>query len=299
MKLKNTTAYKLKDYTLLAGTVLAGFKSNGEIVYVNPEPDDTLQFNGDFAYIDLDLDAYPDYLFNLSKHHVVTSYSYNSTYKINLSVKPQGLDGNAVAGSFFTVGSVMYSSFQTYRPYQIPHDYPIDFMLSFQDNLFQVMGFIEIDSIGNLLEAGGHWNSEHHEVYLGVRFYAADNNRHYGWIRCSVLGNLDAFIIHDFAFESVPDSRIYTGDLTGTNIQSAQVSDWITIYSAQSGIHINIDQQINDPVSVEVYDLSGKCIAKQSLANGEHLMQADYPAGSFIVRATVGDKIYTKDVIIF
>lgn len=298
MKLKNTTSIRLKEYALLAGSVLAGLDVNGEIVYVNPEPDDTLQFNGDFAYIDLDSDGYDDYLFNLYKHNVVTSYDYNSHYEVQLAVRPQGLADNAVAGSYFVTGSVMYNFHDVYVPYLIPDNYPIDFMISFQDAGFQVMGYFVIDSAGNHEMFKGNWNSEHHDVYLGIRFYAVDHNLHYGWIRCSVIGSLDAFIIHDFAFEGIPEKSIRTGDMTGTATSDIQAINWISVSTNGSELSIQIDQHIQNTVELNIYDLNGRLISNTSHNPGNHQLHLDAPTGTYIVTAITSDKQFTQKIMI-
>lgn len=82
-------------------------------------------------------------------------------------------------------------------------------------------------SSGNFLGAG--------EKYLGVRFFI-DDHQHYGWIRLEVPSDASQLRVFDWAYQSVADSAIYTGD----SIDMA------------ASLSVDGENFVNDPVTVDI-----------------------------------------------
>lgn len=288
----------LKEYSLLASALLSGLKGYSDIVYTNPEPDGVLEFNDDVAYIDMDASGTVDVEFHVGRAFCATEY-YQTIYSVNFNLQIPNTMYNRVAGSFFTIGDVMYSSFQTYRPYAIPVNYLIGPVLSFQDNHWQLLAYLQEDLDGNLLDAAGKWYPQQEEQFIGLHFTSVDGLRHYGWIRCTMVDTLQKFIIHDFAYEDIPELPIRTGQTSGTLVSIHDLKSSAEVFAANNTIYINLNtEQLSDDHRVDIYDISGARIHTEMLNTPNTEIHLNAPTGTYLVTISNQHTQFTRNIIL-
>jgi hypothetical protein len=67
------------------------------------------------------------------------------------------------------------------------------------------------DEFGTTFQYSGAWRDQY-EKFMGVRFIIK-GEPHYGWIRLSVNSHANNYILHDYAYEIMPDLAIAAGDI--------------------------------------------------------------------------------------
>lgn len=102
------------------------------------------------------------------------------------------------------------------------------------------------------------------EKFMGVQF-RAEGGTHYGWIRMSVASDSPGSIIHDWAYETVPDRGITTGlavhHVSPTGSHSLPYSTWATaatniqaaVDAAQYGAYVVVKDgvyAVSSPVTI-------------------------------------------------
>ena len=116
---------------------------------------------------------------------------------------------------------------------------------------------------GGIPTGSGPWNGTE-PGFMGVRFHAADGT-HYGWIRLSVYDEFPGIVIHDWAYETVPDRGIVAGTMlhyvspTGhhlspyTNWTDAATNIQAAVDVAQYGAMVLVTDStyfVNSPIAI-------------------------------------------------
>lgn len=299
MKHMPNARFTLKEYGLMATTLLSCFKVSAEIIYTNPEPDPVLQLDDDFAFLDLDQNGSDELYFEMHRFVYATDY-YQVLYGNRLDLELPNPLNVEVAGSWLYNGSVLYSMVDTFRPYAIPFYYPVGIMMSFQDADWQVMGFIARSMDENQVEQSlGHWVPVLAEQFIGVHFKSDDGNMHYGWVRCSVEDTLSKFIIHDFAYESEPGRFILTGQTSGTYTDIHQTKSEAEIYSYNNLIYIKGDAVLsNGNLQVEIYTMNGERIYSANFTQTSAPIELHTSGGIYLVKVSDGEFSTSKAVLL-
>ncbi len=178
---------KLQRYTLLSGAfLLTNAAAQATIVYTNVDPNNS--FSNDVFDVDFNADGTTD----LSIDHrfsAFTSYLKGSAvaYGNPLREYIPSLFRNQMPA--LDAGASIGAPGQSFAP------------------VFETMG-IYIAS-GTFLISSGQWQPGTNK-FIGARFDLVDGP-HYGWVRCVVDPSYAGITIHDFAYESDPNTPIAAG----------------------------------------------------------------------------------------
>ncbi len=291
--------FTIPQYTCMAIAFLAIQNIQAEVIYTDVDPDILLDDNGEVSALDMDLNGTIDFAFLKNIGAYYTDWGSELKYFTALRCGPQIME-NEVAGSYFTVGSAMYSSYITERPYALPENFDVDIMLSFQNDGYQLMAKRVFNEDGDLINYGGNWWPEKTNAYIGVHFMDADEKYHYGWIRVTVSDSTENLIIHDYAYELSPETGIKTGSLISTSISSNPSKENINIYCDGNVINIITSQSGNsNNVLFELFDIAGIRILSKQLLQDTNQIQANLPSGTYLAKCTVNGKISTKKIVLF
>ena len=190
MKKSSALSEKIKGYSILASAILgSGLASDAQVVYTNVEPDFYSDYFPDSYNIDLNNDGITDFVIN-------GNFDAESSGSYSLSVTIDPASGNS-AGSF-------------------PMDYGnlIDSNLADLNSATKQLAFLSMYSNStdsHVINLGGNWLNQS-EKFMGLHFMF-NGESHYGWVRLSVGYYADFYIVHDYAYEAIPDSSIIAGDV--------------------------------------------------------------------------------------
>lgn len=292
------------SYLLVYGVVRA------DAVYVDIEPDITLDNGGEFATLDLNDDGILDFGF-MNTDFTWYVYPYGDIHFQRVMVNP--FNANKIAASY---SSTLYS-FRYYYPFALNEGVPINESLEFQDYFYQGMAtrlfFITFSGIDT--DPAGNWYPEMLDHYLGINFKDEFGHGHYGWIRCDVKDEGRTLVVKDYAYENRVNGTILTGDTIGdTTFEKEHVIDLdslhqvvststntlegIGVYSFNATVYItNINSLGNTQVCIT--NMAGQVVCNEAVfKNNSSISLNEHPQGNYIITIRQGDKYLTKMVYI-
>lgn len=185
MKKKHLNLIKLKQYSVLAGCVIAASgTAKGQIVYTDVSPD---------------YNSLPQFCFPFDLNN-----DGSAEYEL-CSMLSWGYWGEN--SSIYLGGGSNQLAFISELPGAFEQG----------DTINELLDWGSVDSY--LLAwrhdsfLGGNWLNQISK-YVAVRF-SVDGAEHYGWIRLSIMTGVVYFkvVIHDYAYESTPETMITAGDI--------------------------------------------------------------------------------------
>ena len=242
--MKKELLEKLKNYSKTAAAMaVVGGTANAQIIYTDVHPDTTLNTFPSNYEIDFDGDGNIELNIKMQSSGTTTNYTY---FHIDVEV---GTGQTSIAAASNGYIAKLSSNF----------DIGGNTSSQFMQNSGSDMPMIRyIKYLGNTY---GNWQeTDNMNKFLGVKFKISGST-HYGWIRLSThyVDKSDIYVtIKDFAYQSIPDSSIYTGafdslqiDLGndtivcyGDSIQLTAPSgyfgyEWSTLQTDTNSIYVN------------------------------------------------------------
>jgi len=279
----NKNAKKLAAYSAMAGAfVTAASSADAQVTYVDIE-DEELEI-GDLYELDLNDDGETDFLFQVAATSG-GSWSFARVFgSVTTSAYAFGDESNRVvgySGPFLPYGS----AFDEDEPINEDADFLSAYGVAFLASLY----------------AGNTYGpfADEDEKFLGVKFIA-DDNLHYGWVRCSATVDEVSLTIHDYAFEATPEAEILTGD-TGAVEVAIQYIDpaQLSIYSYGKNVNLVMNNLNTENGFVNVYSIDGKVIYTAALADKTMHIALPFAAeGAYTVKVTSDAGVMSKKVFL-
>lgn len=281
-------------YTAMAAALIQTH-AEAEVIYTDIVPDVVVDVPGTGVEIDLNGDAEIDFniLFTTTNFFNATYWGAFNFYFVN-AILASPKNENALAA--FSVGGGAYN-----YPYVI--DSGIDVGPSagmfiqddYQTLLYQFYAIVSSVFYYPIIQAG-EWIFGESDKFLGLALVVEDST-YYGWTRLTVDPSNRAFTIKDLAFETAADTPIETF-ITPTAITNQSIPE-VFISSSAGNLFINCAQVQAFPLTVDIFDSSGKLIMQQVIQTTEYLMQtAQLPAGIYIARISGKEFIHSKQVVL-
>ena len=292
--------FSILQYSISAAALLQGAAAFSQAIYTDVDPDIILDEPGESWGFDLDADGLNDFNF-FNKSFTTTVFYMDQANVKALFAGAFDTMQNGINGSAFTLSGGYYYV----RPYAIQQSELIGDSDNFYNDNYQSLVNI-IDNLSSPFEPfhEGNWyyfyGEEVLNKYLGFRFTDEEAVQRYGWIRCSVIDSGRTLIIHDYAYESKPDTPILTGDTIGDtttvaieNIHTLNAA----IYSFGRKIFISVSD-FEDAI-VTISNLQGMTLIKKEIQQDRNVIDMDnYSSGIYLVTIKSADKIYSKKVFI-
>jgi hypothetical protein len=293
MKRKNSTLKnKLRNYSLLSGSLLAAGAANGQIIYHAVNPNIVLDTNGATYNLDLNGDGDTDFVF---KEIVGTD-----------NIKAAVLFHNQSASM---AGSVVKTSGKRYGyPFVFSEGNKIGASAVWFNNSAIKHGAHYYPPVlaGSYANGGviyGNWKSGETGEYLGLRIKIinVDTVSYYGWARCSVTKGGKSITISGYAFQSIPDSSINAGDtdvIMPAGIKNQTLKN-LNVYSSGKNVFVKYPGVANDGMTIIVRDLLGReIVAKQTNNELYELYLQNAASGIYTVTVQSKGSEITKKVSI-
>ncbi len=299
-------ANTLKQYSAFSACFLAlHLEADGQVVYVDIDPDIILNEGGQSAELDLDQNGTIDFWFH---NNSFTFFSESfSSYRLmqNILVGPE-IDVNSIAGETGLYGTAYSGVYKRYYPFALEPEVKIDSEMKFYNYDLQVMALKSVMSeygggggvnIGN--EAFWYYYLGDITIYhfLGLKFNSGEITNSYGWIRCDVKDGGRTLIIKDYAYEATADFPIIAGDtLHYVEIDSTQ-KPLVNIYSYQETLYINLTDSAD--AKVVITNLAGQHIFTfETSALTSTADMSNVASGLYIVTVEFKNKVYFKKILI-
>jgi hypothetical protein len=278
--------FSLMQYSAAALALLSAKAAYSQAVYTDIDPDVILDEPGESFGIDLDDDGLNDFNF------------FNKSFTTTVWNGAQGEISAIFAGAFDNMenGLVGYIAYYSgyggttyFRPHALSENFSVNEYINFYNANYQTVAMIiyEPDFPPTTIRRGDWYPLYGYDItnhFLGFRFEDESSNKRYGWIRCSVIDSGRTLIIHDYAYESKPDTPILTGDTIGdtttVNIQEGEFSG-LTVYSFGNSVFINTPL---NKVQYRILNLQGEVILNGQVTSGSYKLDLNTAAtGVYLV----------------
>lgn len=286
-------AGKLKSYSALTGAfMVAASGADAQIIYHDVNPD-AIVHNGIYT-VQMDGSGVGDFVIN--QYSLSGSQSYKTA---GITATTQHLSNRVIAKgpsiaqyfvSRFNAGAVIGPS-----------------VAGFKNLLSQCISNVLPMATNFLASSHGYWAGGK-SGYIGVEF-KNNGNTYYGWIDCYVANKADTVIIRGWAYNSVPNALIHSGD-TGLSTGIEQVSsalNHIGIFYPNAVKHdntfIEIDAKELADLKIKIMNGMGQELKteEKKLNSGKNIVQLNVENiadGNYFVKLAVGQQFYFRKLLI-
>jgi hypothetical protein len=234
---------KLAGYSAMAATVIAcSNNSDGQVVYTDVNPDDTLIGTSQYL-LDLNNDGIVDFRIRRTELEVICHTARSVSvdgYGLNevLALYPDNDHSAYPLKQNFLISENNILYLGTTSIYQL---YWETNALLWRTSIWPCT----TNTSGNTTYWTGqaHWPlaSMSEKRFLGLRL-SVDNSIYYGWVRLSIDLNNTMVIVKDYAYDSIPNEPILTGNSIPTGITSVPAPDLFNAFVKNEQLFIHFYQ---------------------------------------------------------
>ncbi|GAB4254368.1 MAG: hypothetical protein Kow0079_10590 [Vicingaceae bacterium] len=281
--MKKDLQSRLKKYGTLAASVVgvaAIDNADAQVVYTDVNPDQTFSTSGDSYNLDLNGDAIVDFTLKFD----INTYS-SGAYTANIVQIVNGT-GNQNLGQGAPGNNWNYPS-----------------VLSSGDTIGSAGPWISGANVVSGLASYwvgsgsyGYWGGQSMK-FLGLKFDIGGNT-HYGWARVSVASQATGFTIHDYAYESTPNTEIIAGNMGSTSISENTTMKNVKVFVADKNLNINIPSAYQG-YNVKVVDITGKVVVNTTLNKNKNIISLnEFTNGVYLVLIEGNKEAFAQKVIL-
>jgi hypothetical protein len=282
----------LNSYSALAGVFLAGAgAANAQFLYVDLDPDVTVDMSNSPFNLDMNGDQIDDFKFEVNTITGSSTMYYgllNFTYS-GVAAGATGLNGSVV-GYFSTSQSMnAVSALSNGVGIEVQSFVPDGMLAGNVDVVFTGM------YSGSYTNVGFGNFSDVTDGYMGVSFDVGGNT-HYGWIRLSIPMSSDVITIKDYAFNEMPGGAISAGQIVG--LEEVSIENKVHFITTLDQTIVNITPDLIG-AELTVTDISGKSVSTEKISDlNTTIGHSDLNAGIYIVSVNHMEESMSKKIYI-
>lgn len=284
---------KLKSYSALTGAFLAAASGvEAQIIYHDVNPD-AIVHNGIYT-VDMDGSGVGDFVIN--QYSISGSQSYKTA---GITATTQHLSNRVIAkgpsiaqyfASRLNAGALIGPSGN-----------------GFKNLLSQCISNVLPMATNFSTGSHGYWAGGK-SGFIGVEF-KNNGNTYYGWIDCYVANKADTVIIRGWAYNSIPNTLIHSGDSglsTGIE-QTASTLNHIGNFYPNAvkfdNTFIEIETKETADLKIEIMNELGQVLQteEKKINNGKNILQLNVEKiadGNYFVKLAVGQQFYFRKLIV-
>lgn len=251
---------RLKQYTAVAGAIVAQGNINAQVVVTDVNPDVVVDSLSAPYALDFNNDANPE--LNFFVQHISGA---SSTQGIQFTYE------GAVAGVNITSGMNLVgavgtgSSSSSFQLTALNNGDPISSAANFGTSSGNALGvdlLVDAGILGQLPIQQGNFLNQSNK-YLGGKLTAGANS-FYGWVELSVNANASQITIHKYAYQSTPNTQILAGEGSNVGLENVALADKVTIVGTPDQVKINVTPDLIGS-SVSFVSMSGQTLKTEIL----------------------------------
>jgi hypothetical protein len=292
--LTSSNKTRLKQYTAVAGALVAQGNINAQVVATNLNPDVVVDsLSGPYA-LDFNNDANPELQFFVQNISGASStqgvqFTYDGAIS-GVQLSP----GVTVMGAFGT-GSSSSSSFQISA---LNNGDPISSAANF-DSSGATLGLdilVDAGILGQIPIQQGNFLNQSNK-FLGAKLTAGANT-YYGWVELSVNTNASQITIHGYGYQSTANSQILAGEGANSGLDMISLADKVTIVGTPEHVNINVTPDLIGS-SVSFVSMSGQTLKISKLSDVNNALSfGDLSTGVYQVVVSNGIEQTTQRVYV-
>ncbi len=234
--LSSSNKTRLKQYTAVAGALVAQSNLNAQVVATDLNPDVVVDSLTAPYALDFNNDANPELAFFVQ--HVSGA---SSTQGVQFTYE------GAIAGAQFSPGVSVVgatgtgSSSSSFQISALNNGDPISAAANFGTSSYGALGvdiLVDAGILGQIPIQQGNFLNQSHK-FLGAKLVAGANT-YYGWVDLSVNSNASQITIHGYGYQSTANTGILAGEGVNSGLEQIALADKVTIVGTPEHVAINV-----------------------------------------------------------
>jgi hypothetical protein len=268
--LSSSNKTRLKQYTAVAGALVAQGNINAQVVATDLNPDIIVDsLSAPFA-LDFNNDANPE--LNFFVQHISGA---SSTQGIQFTYE------GAVAGAQLSPGLSLLganatgSSSSSFQLSALNNGDPISAAANFGTSSNVALGLdllVDAGILGQIPVQQGSFLNQSNK-FLGAKLTAGANT-YYGWVELSVNANASQITLHGFGYQSTANSQILAGEGANSGLELISLADKVTIVGTPEHVNINVTPDLIG-ASVSFVSMSGQTLKTDKLNDVNNALSFD------------------------
>jgi len=268
--LSSSNKTRLKQYTAVAGALVAQSNLNAQVVATDLNPDVVVDsLSGPYA-LDFNNDANPELAFFVQ--HVSGA---SSTQGVQFTYE------GAIAGAQLSPGvSVMGatgtgSSSSSFQISALNNGDTISAAANFGTSSNGALGvdlLVDAGILGQIPIQQGNFLNQSNK-FLGAKLTAGANT-YYGWVELSVNSNASQITIHGYGYQSTANSQILAGEGANSGLELISLADKVTIVGTPDHVAINVTPDLIG-AKVSFVSMSGQEVSSAILTDVNNTISFD------------------------
>jgi hypothetical protein len=292
--LSSSNKTKLKQYTAVAGALVAQGNVNAQVVATNLNPDVIVDSLSAPYALDFNNDANPELAFFVQ--HISGS---SSTQGVQFTY-----DG-AVAGAQLSPGVSLVgavgtgSSSSSFQVSALNNGDPISAAANFGTSSNAALGLdllVDAGILGQIPVQQGNFLNQSNK-FLGAKLTAGANT-YYGWVELSVNSNASQITIHGYGYQATANTQILAGEGGNSGLELISLSDKVTIVGTPEQVNINVTPDVIG-ANVSFVSMSGQTLKTEKLTDVNNTLSFDdLSTGIYQVVVSNGTETTTQRVYV-
>jgi hypothetical protein len=234
--LSSSNKTRLKQYTAVAGALVAQSNLNAQIVATDLNPDVVVDSLSAPYALDFNNDANPELAFFVQ--HVSGA---SSTQGVQFTYE------GAIAGAQLSPGLSLVgatgtgSSSSSFQISALNNGDPISTAANFGTSSYGALGLdllVDAGILGQIPIQQGNFLNQSNK-FLGAKLTAGANT-YYGWVELSVNSNASQITIHGYGYQSTANTGILAGEGANSSLELISLADKVTIVGTPDHVAINV-----------------------------------------------------------
>ena len=292
--LSSSNKTRLKQYSAVAGALVAQGNVNAQVVATDLNPDVIVDsLHAPYA-LDFNNDANPELTFFVQ--HINGS---SSTQGVQFTYDG-GIAGVQMTAGVSLVGAVgTGSSSSSFQISALNNGDPISAAGNFGTSSNGALGLDLIVDAGPLgqipIQQGNFLNRSN--KFLGAKL-AAGANTYYGWVELSVNSNASQITIHGYGYQATANTGILAGEGGNSGLELISLSDKVTIVGTPEQVNINVTPDVIG-ANVSFVSMSGQTLKTEKLTDVNNTLSFDdLSTGIYQVVVSNGTETTTQRVYV-
>ena len=292
--LSSSNKTRLKQYTAVAGALVAQGNINAQVVATNLNPDVVVDsLSGPYA-LDFNNDANPELAFFVQ--HISGA---SSTQGVQFTYE------GAVAGAQLSPGVSLVgavgtgSSSSSFQVSALNNGDPISAAANFGTSSNAALGLdllVDAGILGQIPVQQGNFLNQSNK-FLGAKLTAGANT-YYGWVELSVNSNASQITIHGYGYQATANTQILAGEGGNSGLELISLSDKVTIVGTPEQVNINVTPDVIG-ANVSFVSMSGQTLKTEKLTDVNNTLSFDdLSTGIYQVVVSNGTETTTQRVYV-
>ena len=268
--LSSSNKTRLKQYSAVAGALVAQSNVNAQVVATDLNPDVVVDsLHAPYA-LDFNNDANPELTFfvqhlNGSSSTQGVQFTYDggvAGVQMSAGVSLLGATGTGSSSSSFQISALNSGD-------------PISAAGNFGSSSNAALGLdalVDAGALGQFPVQQGNFLNQSHK-FLGGKIVGGTNT-YYGWVELSVNANASQITIHGYGYQSTPDTQILAGEGANSGLENIALADKVTIVGTPEHVSINVTPDVIGS-KVSFVSMSGQEVSSYILTDVNNTISFD------------------------